>query len=250
MMRRPKLMFGVVPDVNRGLWFCMLVALFCSCATTLPLLAQAPSSADTSAKAATCVKWGDIPLSFEPNRGQEPAEVRYLARGSSYTLYLADAEMVLGGHNQAPLRMKLLGANVRHASWAKTGKSPRVTTSLATTRASGARPFPTMEGPGTRASIPGSILSTMATTETWNTTGSFRHRRIREESGCVSTAPIACGSTNRATSSSSWARPSTGTGSRSSIRRSGASASRSPAHGWCRGRKPGFGSARTTVDNR
>jgi hypothetical protein len=72
-------------------------------------LAQAPPGAASSVKA-PCVRWGDIPLSFEPNVGQEPAEVRYLARGSSYTLYLTDAEMLLGGHKQPPLRMKLLGA--------------------------------------------------------------------------------------------------------------------------------------------
>jgi len=65
-----------------------------------------------TAMAAPGVKWADIPLSFEPNMGQEPAEVRYLSRGSSYTLYLADGEAVLAGHNQAPLRMKLFGANL------------------------------------------------------------------------------------------------------------------------------------------
>ena len=98
-------------DVNRGLRFCTLVALFCSYTATPPLLAQAPSDAASSVNAAAAVKWGDIPLSFEPNLGQESPKVRYLARGSSYTLYLAAAEIVLSGHNQAPLRMKLSGAN-------------------------------------------------------------------------------------------------------------------------------------------
>ena len=66
-----------------------------------------------TAMAGPVVKWGDLPLSFEPNIGQEPAEVRYVARGGSYTLYLAAGEAVLaGGHNQAPLRMKLLGADL------------------------------------------------------------------------------------------------------------------------------------------
>ena len=114
MTHRPKLMFLI------------LVALFCSCTTTPPLLAQAPSSAHTSVKAATCVKWGDIPLSFEPNMGQESPEVRYLARGSSYTLYLAAAEILLSGHNQAPLRMKLSGANLAPRI---VGESQQVSTS-------------------------------------------------------------------------------------------------------------------------
>src|SRR5579872_2847187 len=64
-----------------------------------------------TAMAAPSVKWATIPLSFEPNTGQAPAEVRYVARGSSYTLYLAGEEMVLTRRHQAPLRMKLLGAH-------------------------------------------------------------------------------------------------------------------------------------------
>lgn len=71
-----------------------------------------PSSANCHVTDGQFTHWGDIPLSFEPNVGQEPREVRYLARGSSYTLYLAGGEMLLGGHNEAPLRMKLLGANL------------------------------------------------------------------------------------------------------------------------------------------
>ena len=114
MTHRPKLMFLI--------W----VALFCSYTTPPPLLAQAPSSAHTFAKAATCVKWGDIPLSFEPNMGQESPEVRYLARGSSYTLYLAAAEILLSGHNQAPLRMKLSGTNTAPRI---VGESQQVSTS-------------------------------------------------------------------------------------------------------------------------
>ena len=47
---------------------------------------------------APIVKWGNLPLSFEPNEGQASAEVRYLARGSSYSLYLAPGETVFAGH--------------------------------------------------------------------------------------------------------------------------------------------------------
>src|ERR1700693_2626034 len=64
-----------------------------------------------TAMAAPAVQWGNIPLSFEPNTGQASAEVRYLARGSSYTLYLACGETVLAGRNQSPLRTRLSGAN-------------------------------------------------------------------------------------------------------------------------------------------
>ena len=66
---------------------------------------------ECTATAATGVRWADIPLSFEPNTGQAAAEVRYLARGTSYTLYLG-AETVIAGKNQQPFRMKLLGAKL------------------------------------------------------------------------------------------------------------------------------------------
>lgn len=65
-----------------------------------------------SAVAAPALQWSDIPLSFEPNQGQESADVRYVARGSSYTLYLAAGETVLAGQNQAPMRIKLVGADL------------------------------------------------------------------------------------------------------------------------------------------
>jgi hypothetical protein len=64
-----------------------------------------------TALAAPGVKWGNIPLSFEPNTGQTTTDVRYLARGSAYTLYLGSGETVLAARNQSPLRTKLLGAN-------------------------------------------------------------------------------------------------------------------------------------------
>src|ERR1700693_4729041 len=63
------------------------------------------------AMAAPGVKWSEIPLSFEPNTGQAATEVRYLARGNAYTLFLVNGEAVLAGKNQSPLRMKLRGAN-------------------------------------------------------------------------------------------------------------------------------------------
>jgi uncharacterized protein (TIGR03437 family) len=64
-----------------------------------------------TALAAPAVHWTDIPLSFEPNAGHAPAEVSYLARGGSYTLYLAGGTTVLAGKDQSRLRTKLLGAN-------------------------------------------------------------------------------------------------------------------------------------------
>jgi uncharacterized protein (TIGR03437 family) len=79
-----------------------------------------------TAMAAPAVKWGNIPLSFEPNTGQASAEVRYLARGSSYTLYLANGAILLAGHNESPLRTKLSGAN---PSARITGEAPQASSS-------------------------------------------------------------------------------------------------------------------------
>src|SRR5215213_8129707 len=39
--------------------------------------------------------YGKLPLSFEENRGQVDAEVRYVSRGAGYTLFLTPAEAVL-----------------------------------------------------------------------------------------------------------------------------------------------------------
>ena len=64
-----------------------------------------------TAAASPALQWSEIPLSFEPNQGQESADVRYVARGSAYTLYLAAGETVLASRNQAPMRIKLVGAN-------------------------------------------------------------------------------------------------------------------------------------------
>lgn len=36
-----------------------------------------------TAMAAPAIRWGNVPWSFEPNAGQAPAELRYLARGHS-----------------------------------------------------------------------------------------------------------------------------------------------------------------------
>jgi uncharacterized protein (TIGR03437 family) len=58
------------------------------------------------------VKWSNIPLSFEPNSGQVSAEVRYLARGSSYSLYLTPGEMMLAAAKGSPLRIGIAGASL------------------------------------------------------------------------------------------------------------------------------------------
>ena len=65
-----------------------------------------------SAMGMDTVRWGNIPLSFEPNAGQASAEVRYLARGSSCSQYLAPGETVLAGANGFRLRIGFAGASL------------------------------------------------------------------------------------------------------------------------------------------
>jgi len=64
--------------------------------------------------------FGKLPLSFEANQGQTDAQVKFLARGRGYTLFLLPAEAVLAltspavsdaKKSQTVLRMKLLAAS-------------------------------------------------------------------------------------------------------------------------------------------
>src|SRR5262245_42666378 len=45
---------------------------------------------------ASLASYGQLPLSFEVNRGQAAAPVNYLARGSGYTLLLSATQATLG----------------------------------------------------------------------------------------------------------------------------------------------------------
>src|SRR6202011_2489983 len=54
--------------------------------------------------------FGKLPLSFEANRGQFDARVRFAARGPGYSLFLTPKEAVLA-LRPAVVRMRLAGAN-------------------------------------------------------------------------------------------------------------------------------------------
>jgi hypothetical protein len=101
----------------------LLVGLILNCATASAATAPAPSA--TAKRVAA--NYGQIPLRFEPNKGQTDPSVRFLSRGSGYSLFLTTDEVVLNLERQhapaattaqkpapAPvdtLRMKLVGAN-------------------------------------------------------------------------------------------------------------------------------------------
>ncbi len=85
--------------------------------------AASPAATQQRALAA----YGNLPLAFEPNQGQTDPQVKYMARGNGYTLFLTNQEAVLSllgpaksnskttkysskGERYA-LRMKMMGAN-------------------------------------------------------------------------------------------------------------------------------------------
>jgi hypothetical protein len=54
-----------------------------------------PPSKVTTNRASVSANYGKLPLSFEANQGQTNAKVRFLSRGSGYSLFLTDTEAVL-----------------------------------------------------------------------------------------------------------------------------------------------------------
>src|SRR5438105_5136639 len=66
--------------------------------------------------AALRMAYAQLPLSFEANAGQTDSQVRYLARGAGYTIFLTQNETVLSLQDRqgdgAVLRLKLAGAKV------------------------------------------------------------------------------------------------------------------------------------------
>src|SRR5579883_3282814 len=78
----------------------------CSLAAALSL--AAPLSC--AAEAQQAADYGRIPLTFEANQGQTASQVKYLARGGSYTLFLTLGEAVVRLRSAA-IRMQMIGAS-------------------------------------------------------------------------------------------------------------------------------------------
>ncbi len=51
-----------------------------------------------------------LPLFFEPNQGQAPPHVRFLASGGDHAIFLTDRELVLKSQDAAPVKVRLVGA--------------------------------------------------------------------------------------------------------------------------------------------
>src|SRR5437773_510939 len=66
-----------------------------------PKLTKPASSAEAT-QARLAESYGKIPLSFEANQGQTDPRVKFLSRGSGYTLFLTSDEAVLALRSQKP----------------------------------------------------------------------------------------------------------------------------------------------------
>ena len=80
-----------------------------------------PAKGDARAKSL----YGQLPLRFEPNRGQAEAPAQFVVRGAGYEVSLAAAEAVLHlrGASQ-PLRMKVVGAGLAPGTLQGRGLEP------------------------------------------------------------------------------------------------------------------------------
>src|SRR4051812_49301949 len=80
--------------------------------TSIVLLATLPTWA---ASPKPSLSYAKRPMAFEPNRGQTDAQVKYLARGSGYTLFLTPSEAVLrmrhANANDSALRIRWVAAD-------------------------------------------------------------------------------------------------------------------------------------------
>ena len=111
---------------GRTLWTRCLVAisLIASTLVAMSVLAsrvQGSPSRNASNLRPWVSRYAHLPLSFELNRGQTDARVKYLARGQGYTLFLTGHEAVMTLRREkngskgksssvAALRLRLLGA--------------------------------------------------------------------------------------------------------------------------------------------
>jgi hypothetical protein len=82
----------------------------------LAVTANAAAAQDAQARRKVVDGYGKLPLAFEANGGQAPEQVKFLARGPGYEVFLTGNEAVLAlsksaGGAGAALHMKLAGAN-------------------------------------------------------------------------------------------------------------------------------------------
>ena len=106
---------------TRALGLASLAALASITLASSPASAAAPLPADAQARVGAA--WGQVPMHFERNQGQTSGQVRFLSRGSGYSLFLTGkAEAVLslarpeeGSAGRDVVRLRPVGAASRPA---------------------------------------------------------------------------------------------------------------------------------------
>ena len=86
------------PRVPVSWWFTALLCLLAVLAMVAgrpPRLAPSANSAFRTPHSALAVSYARLPLSFEVNQGQTDESVKFVSRGSGYTLFLTGTEAVL-----------------------------------------------------------------------------------------------------------------------------------------------------------
>jgi hypothetical protein len=106
---------------NTGTLSLVALSLLTLSAAAFPHVGSAPTQpqrpSSVTAKQPDLMRYGDLPLAFEPNRGQAGARIDFVSRGNGYTTFLTPTELALsfsapgGGARPAPLRMTLRGAD-------------------------------------------------------------------------------------------------------------------------------------------
>src|ERR1700722_6725901 len=61
-----------------------------------------PAGDKAEEKSGIAAAYGQLPLAFEPNQGQSDPRVKFLCRGSGYSLFLTESESVLVLHAPEP----------------------------------------------------------------------------------------------------------------------------------------------------
>jgi len=98
----------------------VLIAVLCIGFTVMSVAALGPRDAERRTPSTKNIKiadfYGKLPLSFERNDGQTDAQVKFLARGNGYTLFLTPSENVLALRKSRKaavdvLRIRMIGAN-------------------------------------------------------------------------------------------------------------------------------------------
>jgi len=105
---------------------------------TPPVILPEP---DAATKARIVGAYGKLPLSFEANHGQTDAQVKYLARGRGYTLFLTGTEAVLVLRNQ-PSAL----SDQQSARTGKTKKTQKPSRTMLRMQLVGANPHPKVVG--------------------------------------------------------------------------------------------------------